>query len=51
MCRTPARVSARRVGVDPAWPRSTEWFEAVLQASKPVALTARASAGGELNRG
>ena len=51
MCRTPARLSDRRVASMPAWPRSTEWFEAVLQASKPVALTARASAGGELNRG
>ena len=35
----------------PACPRSSEWFEAVLQASNPVALIARAIAGGELNSG
>ena len=51
MWRTPARSSDRRVASIPAWPRSSEWFEAVLQASKPVARTACASAGGELNRG
>ena len=49
--RTPARANARRVASIPAWPRSSEWFEAVLHASKPVASTARAIAGGELNTG
>ena len=51
VCGTPARRSARRVASIPAWPRSTEWFDAVLQASNPAAWTARASAGGELKRG
>src|SRR3954454_10804309 len=45
-CLMPARSSARSVVSIPYWPASSEWFDAVLQASQPVALTARASAGG-----
>jgi hypothetical protein len=40
--RPPALVRDRRVASIPAYPRSIEWFEAVLHASPPVVLTARA---------
>ena len=35
----------------PACPRSSEWFDAVSQASNPVAFAARAIAGGPLKTG
>jgi hypothetical protein len=44
--RTPARSSARSVSRMPVRPWSTEWFEAVEQASNPAQAIARASAGG-----
>ena len=37
-CASPARSSARSVVPMPYWPASSEWFEAVLHASQPVAL-------------
>ena len=45
-CLRPARSSALRVVSIPYWPASSEWFEAVLQASQPIARTERARAGG-----
>ena len=48
---TPARRSARSVESIPYWPASSEWFEAVLQASQPTACTERARPGGVWNTG
>ncbi len=35
----------------PAWPPSTEWFDAVLQASQPLSAIELASAAGVLKIG
>lgn len=48
---SPARSSARRVALTPFWPRSTEWLEATVHASKPVHAIAGASAAGALKIG
>ncbi|HSK17189.1 MAG TPA: hypothetical protein VK915_13620, partial [Gaiellaceae bacterium] len=45
-CRTPARVSALSVERMPVRPWSTEWFDAVEQASHPAQAIARARARG-----
>jgi hypothetical protein len=42
----PARRSAAMVVFTPCWPASSEWFEAVLQASHPVERMALARDGG-----
>ena len=48
---TPALRSARSVVSIPYWPASSEWFEAVLQASQPTRLIERARSGGVWNTG
>ena len=45
-CLRPARSSALSVVSIPYCPASSEWFEAVLQASQPIARIDRASPGG-----
>ena len=51
MCSTPARSSALPVSSIPVWAWSSEWLDAVSQASQPVALIPRASSGGVLKIG
>src|SRR4051794_21686146 len=50
-CLTPARERAFPGWLTPYWPWSSEWFDAVSQASQPVQRIDRARAGGVLKTG